>query len=141
MPHAFDTNVLAYADGVLETDADIVKRKAAWDLIGTVIEQGTPLFVPAQVLIELHDLLVRKRRLPRDDAAASIALWQQRFDVIPTSTAVLDAAMELSARHKMRIFDAIILAAASEVRCDILYSEDMQHGFAWRGVEVVNPFL
>jgi predicted nucleic acid-binding protein len=141
LPHAFDTNILAYADGVLETEADIVKRKAAWELIDTVIEQGAPLFVPAQVLIELHDLLVRKRKLSRNDTAAGIALWQQRFDVIPTSTAILNAAIDLSSKHRMRIFDAVILAAAAEARCDILYSEDMQHGFAWRGVEVVNPFL
>jgi predicted nucleic acid-binding protein len=36
--------------------------------------------------------------------------------------------------------DAIILAAAVEARCDLLLSEDLQDGFAWRGVVVTNPF-
>jgi predicted nucleic acid-binding protein len=34
-----------------------------------------------------------------------------------------------------------ILAVTAENRCRILLTEDMQHGFTWRGVTVVNPYL
>jgi predicted nucleic acid-binding protein len=34
----------------------------------------------------------------------------------------------------------LILAAAVEARCDLLLTEDLQDGFAWRGVVVSNPF-
>jgi len=30
---------------------------------------------------------------------------------------------------------------AADAGCRLLLSEDLQHGFTWRGVTVVNPFL
>ncbi len=36
--------------------------------------------------------------------------------------------------------DALILNAAAEAGCELLLSEDMASGFAWRGTVVVNPF-
>jgi predicted nucleic acid-binding protein len=59
---------------------------------------------------------------------------------VPTDEAVFDAALELASHHHFQIYDAIILAAAVQVRCDLLLSEDMQDGFAWRGVTIANPF-
>jgi predicted nucleic acid-binding protein len=34
----------------------------------------------------------------------------------------------------------VILAAAAEAGCRLLVSEDMQAGFTWGGVTIVNPF-
>lgn len=48
--------------------------------------------------------------------------------------------MELCVDHQIDTWDALILAVAAEHRCTMLLSEDMQHGFVWRGVCVVNPF-
>lgn len=98
------------------------------------------MFVPAQTLLELHDVLVRKRGVHRREAIAKIASWQSLMTVIPTSASVLVNAVQLSSDHDLRIFDAIILAAAAEAGCDQLLTEDMHAGFVWRGVEVVNPF-
>jgi predicted nucleic acid-binding protein len=33
-----------------------------------------------------------------------------------------------------------MLAAAADAGCRLLLSEDLQEGFTWRGVTVVNPF-
>ncbi len=43
--------------------------------------------------------------------------------------------------HGFPIYDALIVAAALEARCDTLYSEDMQHGRQIGGLTIVNPFL
>jgi predicted nucleic acid-binding protein len=40
----------------------------------------------------------------------------------------------------LRIWDAVILAAAASAGCRLLLSEDMQEGFTWNGVTVTNPF-
>jgi hypothetical protein len=37
--------------------------------------------------------------------------------------------------------DALIVASAIETGCDILYTEDMQHGRAFGGLAIVNPFV
>jgi predicted nucleic acid-binding protein len=39
------------------------------------------------------------------------------------------------------MWDALVMAVAAENRCRIVLSEDLQHGFTWRGTTIVNPFL
>jgi predicted nucleic acid-binding protein len=40
------------------------------------------------------------------------------------------------------MFDSIIVASALEAGCDILYSEDMQHGQVIEGrLTIQNPFI
>jgi predicted nucleic acid-binding protein len=49
-------------------------------------------------------------------------------------------AADLAADHHFGIWDAVILSAASQAGCRLLLSEDLQDGFTWGGVTVVNPF-
>ncbi len=53
---------------------------------------------------------------------------------------VMGEAVELAGAHQLAIWDAVVLAAAAQASCDILLTEDLQDGFHWRGVTVVNPF-
>jgi predicted nucleic acid-binding protein len=48
--------------------------------------------------------------------------------------------MDLMLDHGLAVWDAIILATAAEAGCRVLLSEDMQDGFTWGGVTIVNPF-
>ena len=50
------------------------------------------------------------------------------------------AAADLAAVHRLRIWDSLMVAVAAEGGCRLLLSEDLQDGFSWRGVTVVNPF-
>ena len=138
---AFDTNVFVYAAGIGSSELDREKSHTARALILANSGAGHDLHVAAQVLVELHDVLVRKGGYDRNEAATEIIHWQNDLTLIPTDETVIEQATVLSTRHKLRIFDAVILAGASVAGCDVLYSEDLQHGFVWRGVEVVNPFL
>jgi predicted nucleic acid-binding protein len=47
----------------------------------------------------------------------------------------------LARDHRLAFYDAVIVASAIEAGCDILYSEDMQHGRSIGGLSLVNPFL
>ena len=44
------------------------------------------------------------------------------------------AATDLAVDRDLSIWDAVILAAAADAGCRLLLSEDMQDGFAWRGL-------
>ena len=57
-----------------------------------------------------------------------------------TTTRDLDAAIVSTAKHKLQIWDAIILSVASHAGCDVLLSEDFQSGAVRNGVRIVNPF-
>ena len=49
--------------------------------------------------------------------------------------------MHLCVRFSLSYWDAAILAAASELGCATVWSEDMAHGQDYDGVIVMNPFV
>jgi predicted nucleic acid-binding protein len=51
------------------------------------------------------------------------------------------AAVVLARRHKLSLWDALIVVAAKAGGAAELLTEDLQHGQTLEGVRVVNPFL
>ncbi len=51
------------------------------------------------------------------------------------------AARALAEHHGLSFHDALIVAAAVAAECDILYSEDLQHGRTFGGLTIHNPFI
>ncbi|HZR58728.1 MAG TPA: PIN domain-containing protein [Terriglobales bacterium] len=131
---ALDTNVLAYAEGV----NGLPKKKLALDIIAKLPERDT--FLPTQVLGELFNVLVRKVGRSPERARTAILSWQDVFPQIETSPAVLVSAIDLAANHHFGIWDAVIVSASAAAGCRLLLSEDLQDGFTWNSVTVINPF-
>ncbi len=61
--------------------------------------------------------------------------------VLPVSLELVIMAVSLRRRFQISHWDATIIAAARELGCKTLYSEDLTHGQTYDGVKVVNPFL
>ena len=135
---ALDTNVLVYAEGIAPLRRDLHKPAIARDLIASLPLERVA--VPAQVLGELFRVLVGKGDRSRGAARAAVTTWRDTFATPATTEATMLAAMDLAADHQLSIWDAVILAAAAETGCRLVLSEDMQEGFAWRGLTVANPF-
>lgn len=131
---AIDTNLLAYAEGVNGE----ARQKAALALIERLDPNSTLL--PVQALGELFAVLVKKARRSRKAARAALLGWGDAFPLIETSSEVFLAAMDLAVDHQFVLWDALMLAAAAEARCRLFLSEDLQAGFTWSGLTVVNPF-
>jgi predicted nucleic acid-binding protein len=131
---ALDTNVLAYAEGV-----DGEERRAKAMALVARIPQDVGV-IPAQVLGELFNVLVRKAGRSRETARDALLSWRDAFSTAPTDPGILLAAADLAVDHKLGIWDSVILATASDAGCRLLLSEDMQEGFTWGGVTIVNPF-
>ncbi len=135
MKIALDTNILAYAEGVNDT----VRREAVLTLLRHLPEESA--LIPVQVLGELFNVLVRKGGRSKMQAREALLGWSDSFQTIPTSFDIVMAAADLAADHGFSIWDAVILAAASQGGCRLLLSEDLQNGFTWGGVTVVNPLI
>ena len=135
MTVALDTNVLAYAEG---TNGEGMKARAL-DVVARLSPETT--LIPIQALGELFNVLVRKAARSREDARAAVQSWGDAFPLIESSSDVMLAATDLASAHQLGLWDALILSAAAEARCRLLLSEDLQDGFTWRGVTVVNPFV
>lgn len=135
MRAALDTNILVYAEGLNGAE----KQATILDLIGRLPQDSTVL--PAQVLGEFFNVLVRKGKRSRADARNALLSWRDTFPVVGASSEVMLAAADLAVDHQLGIWDAVILATASQADCRLLLSEDMQAGFTWGGVTVVSPFM
>ncbi|RWD62277.1 PIN domain-containing protein [Mesorhizobium sp.] len=134
MKVALDTNILAYAEGINSVE----KRDAVLDLLRNVPQETA--IVPLQVLGELYNVLVRKAGLSPQTARDALLSWRDAFPVTATTPQGMTMAADLAADHRFGIWDAVILSAASQASCRLLLSEDLQDGFTWGGVTVVNPF-
>ena len=131
---ALDTNVLAHVEGVNGEE----RQRSAIGLV-QVLAKGATL-VPVQALGELYNVLVRKSGWSGEQARAAILTWRDAFSVAPTTNAAIVAVADLAADHQLGIWDSLMVAVAAEGDCPLLLSEDMQDGFSWHGVTVVNPF-
>lgn len=131
---ALDTNVLVYAEGVMDDS----RSREAIEIIQSI--PSARIVIPVQVLGELFNVLVRKSGIPLIRVRATVLEWCESHPTANTSFNTLQVALDLASEHQLAIWDAIILATAAEAGCQVLLSEDMHHGFSWRGVTVVNPF-
>lgn len=137
MPNAdvfLDANILLYACS--SADADAPKQKRADDLI-----QNTRFGLSAQVLQEFIANALRKKTLGiterQIDAALTLAAG---VPVVPVTLELILVGTTLRRRYPISHWDSTILAAALELGCHTLYSEDLHHGQDYGGVRVVNPF-
>jgi predicted nucleic acid-binding protein len=130
-----DANILLYASS--SAPADAAKRERARALM---IE--TPFALSAQVLQEFIANALRKKSLGLSEANIDATLeLASHVPVQPITRELVVKATALRRRHQVSHWDATILAAAAELGCRTLYSEDLAHGQDYDGVRVVNPFV
>ena len=130
-----DTNVLLYA--VSASPEEAVRRRRARELLG-----GSSLAVSVQVLQEFyHQATHPKRswRLSHDDAITFLGTLME-FQVQDVTLDHFRRAGAISQRFQLSYWDGAILAAASSLGCDAVYSEDLSSEQDYGGLRVINPF-
>ena len=129
-----DTNVLVYAAS--NAVADQARRDLALELL-----DRPDLALSAQVLAEFYSVATSKTKLnmTHDDA---VVLLQSlaRIPVCPITRELVMEAVELRQRWQISYWDAAIIAAARQMGCTAVYSEDLNLGQNYDGVTVINPF-
>ena len=135
MKRAFvDTNILVYAAD--EASPTQRKTRIARELL---LQRGLHLSVQVLNEFTVNDRNRKKLNL----TAAKEYDWIQRWLLFPiqamTAESFLDARL-FHERYQVSHWDGLILAAAKEARCELLYSEDLQNGQSYDGIEVINPF-
>jgi len=129
-----DTNVLVYAD----TGDDPVRQRRALDVLLEQREAGTGV-ISTQVLQESVNVALCKLRLPSALIRERLAFYS-RFEVVPTSPALIEGALDLHVARGVAFYDALIAQAAVVSGCEVLLSEDFQSGARLGSVTVRNPF-
>jgi predicted nucleic acid-binding protein len=130
----FDTNVLVYSRDRSEPR----KRDIARVLIEEAIAEGS-FVVSAQVLAEFYATALRCNLLGPAEALELVRFWSPH-DTVVTTLEVLLGGLELHQRHSLSVWDALIVQAAIDARCEVLLTEDLQHGRRFGELTVENPF-
>ena len=129
-----DTNVLVCTD-----DADAPRKKeTALDLVESAGIGGWGV-VSTQVLQEYFAVATRKLEVPVNIARAKVEIFG-RLDLAVVEMSTILGAIDVHRLHGVSFWDGLIIQAARSAGCRILYSEDLQHGRRFDGLEVVNPF-
>jgi predicted nucleic acid-binding protein len=130
----FDTNILVYADD----KAVPAKQRRALDLVAEHRRARTGV-VSLQVLQEYFVTVTRKLHVDSSIARRKVELLAE-FDVSAPELADILAAIDLHRLHGFSFWDALVLRAAKQAGCSVVFSEDMQNARAIDGLEIVNPF-
>lgn len=125
-----DTNVLLYL-----LSADERKAAQAEALV------GGGGWVSVQVLNEFASVASRKYRLGWDEIREVLGAVRAHCEVAALTPAVHDRGLALAEAGGLSVYDAMIVAAALDRGCTVLWSEDMQDGRHFDGVlQLRNPF-
>jgi len=125
----FDTNVLLYL-----LSGDRRKANAAERLIAS----GGVISV--QVLNEFASVATKKLMMLVPEVREVLGTVRGLCSVHPLHATTHDLGLEMTERYRLSVYDAMIVAAASEAGCKVLYTEDLQHGATLAGVAIRNPF-
>lgn len=131
----FDSNILVYTDDLSAPE----KRTKALDLVVLARREGSGV-LSTQVLQEYFAVVVRKLGVPAAKARRKVEIFS-RLDLVQVDVPLILSAIDLHRLHQVSIWDALIVRAAQQARCVVLYSEDLQSGRRFDGLEVVNPFV
>jgi predicted nucleic acid-binding protein len=131
-----DTNILLYA-----YDATAGERHEAASALVDRLWRERSGAISVQVLQEFYVNVTRKVVKTIDprvavDRLKSLARWRVHS---PLSDDVI-AAATLSSRHQLSFWDAMIVRSAAELRCDTLWTADLNEGQIIEGVQLTNPF-
>lgn len=127
----FDTNIILYS---LLTD-DLVKADAA------IAKLSAGGMISVQVLNEMSAVLRGRKKWSWLDIRDALSATKAIVEIVDLTVSSHDLAIEIGERYDYSIYDANILASAKLAKCDVLWSEDMQHGQVIDGVQIQNPFV
>ena len=132
-----DTNVFVYSFD----NRHLSKRDQSKELIQEALKTGTGI-ISTQVIQEFLNVATQKFVVPLkiEDGKAYLRLVMNPLCHVYPSLALYESCLDIQAETKYSFYDSLILAAAAQSHCDILYSEDLQDGQEVRGVNIVNPY-
>lgn len=134
--HFVDSNILVYAHDLDAGD----RRDQARSLVRDLWATGRGV-ISIQVLQEFFVTVTRKPPSPLsiDDAAEVVDDYAKWAVHSPTPDDIQNA-IAIQRRYDISFWDAMVINSAAKMGCSVLFSEDLNHGQSYGGVQVVNPF-
>ena len=136
--HFLDTNIFVYTFDHAALD----KAKRADELVEEALATGRGI-ISYQVVQEFIAVARKRFQTPMNFEQIE-RYWHTTLRpllLVHSSPGLFDRAMDLARRDQLSWYDSLIVAAAVQGGCEVLHSEDMQHGRRFGDLVIHNPFL
>jgi predicted nucleic acid-binding protein len=133
-----DTNIFVYSP---DRSAPAKSQKAS-QLIRKALATQKGI-VSYQVIQEFFDVALKRFTQPMktQDAEQYLAAVFRPLLGVHSSPALFTEALHIQSSSGFSWYDALIVAAALQAKCDYLFTEDLQHGQRLGSLRIANPFL
>jgi predicted nucleic acid-binding protein len=133
-----DTNVFVYD---VDTSAPPAKRSIAHDLVREALAKRRSV-ISYQVIQEFLNVATGKfgTTISLPDAQAYVNTVFRPLLAAHSSVQLFHEALDISGRYRISWYDSLVVAAACEGKCTVLYTEDLGDGTKINGVRIENPF-
>lgn len=126
-----DTNILIYAFG----KQDDARKQVAIEIITKCN------IISLQVVNETIYVLQRKFKFPNPELEKVADFIKQNFVISDLNMNTLDQTLKIAETYGFSFWDSMMVAAALNNHCSILYSEDLHHNQIIDGrLQIINPF-
>jgi predicted nucleic acid-binding protein len=128
-----DSNILVYA----HTDVDSLKQRKAQQVIS-----AHQSIISTQVLQECSNVLFKKFDHSWHDIETVMDDIISKNELFVNQESTIRLAIQVAELYKFSFYDSLIIAAALESECSILFSEDMSNGVTIKNqLLITNPLL
>jgi predicted nucleic acid-binding protein len=133
-----DTNIFVYS---FDRSAAQKSQKSA-QLIRRALTTQKGV-ISYQVVQEFFNVALRRFTQPMKtaDAEQYLSTVFRPLLSVHSSQALYAEALHLHSQSGLSWYDSLIVSAALQARCDLLYTEDLQHGQRFGTLQVRNLFL
>ncbi len=129
-----DTNLFVYSMDTANPDK---LKKSREILTATLAEKNA--VISTQVLQEFY--VAATKKLGADPfKVKNIIKSLAPLEVIAVDRNLIFEAIDIQIFYQLSFWDALIIGAAAQAKCDCILTEDLNSGQIIRGMEIINPY-
>ena len=129
-----DTNILIY-----NYSEEKDKRERALRIIEE--NQDKDIVISLQIVNEFVNILKKKFQKDHEEIRNALEEIESVFVIWELSLNLIKDSIRVSERYKYSYYDSLVISAALDSGCSILYTEDMQHNQSIDNkLKIINPF-
>ena len=127
-----DSNILIYAFANVQDYRKEVSKRII----------STCHIISIQAVNETANVLLRKFNLPKEQLEGIVNFFIEQFIITSLSTSTLLKTNDIFKRYDFSFWDSMMIAAALNNHCNIIYTEDLTHNQVIDNkLQIINPFL
>jgi predicted nucleic acid-binding protein len=130
-----DTNIIVYAND----KRSVGMQRKAIEIVTSLMKNRTGA-ISTQVLQEYAYVAINKLKQSQDVVLRQLKLLES-LEVVNQSPEQMRRAVEIMHLYKIGFWDACIISNAEHANCAEIYSENLNTGQFYSGIQIINPFL